>query len=178
MFVVVNIPKNFFRFNKKFESRISNEEISCIFDLKDKIDLNKHIKNVYMYMVYFAISTFIIEKFDYSRDKDLKDLRISAFNYLKLFLDNNYDFTKTIEEIDYALRIHYYSSDYENLKIKNTFETFMNYCLKIKLVQIFEVQNSSSITNDIIEYYMNQLDVNELLFVNFLSNDVKFYNFD
>jgi hypothetical protein len=104
MYLVLKIPKNFFRFNEKFESKISNEEITCIFDLEDKIDRNKHIKNVYTYMIYFALSTFIIEKFDYSYDKDNEDLHISAFNYLKLFLDNNYDFTKTIEEIDYALR--------------------------------------------------------------------------
>jgi hypothetical protein len=85
MYLVLKIPKNFFRFNEKFESKISNEEITCIFDLEDKIDRNKHIKNVYTYMIYFALSTFIIEKFDYSYDKDNEDLHISAFNYLKLF---------------------------------------------------------------------------------------------
>jgi hypothetical protein len=173
MYLVLKIPKSFFRFNEKFESKISNEEITCIFDLEDKIDRNAHIKNVYTYVIYFVISNFIIEKFDYSRDKDNKDLHTSAFNYLKLFLDNNYNFTKTIEEIDYALHDSYLR---ENFNIKHTFDTFKNYCLKIKIEQIFKVKDRLS--NDIIEDFMNRLDINELLFVNFLSNNVKFYNFD
>ena len=66
----------------------------------------------------------------------------------------------------------------ENFNIKHTFDTFKNYCLKIKLEQIFKVKNPSSMSNDIIEDVMNRLDINELLFVNFLSSNVKFYNFD
>ena len=175
MYLILKIPKNFFRFNEKFESRISNEEISCIFDLEDKIDRNVHIKNVYTYMIYFVISNFIIQKFDYSRDKDNKDLHASAFNYLKLFLDNNYNFAKTIEEIDYAVHSH------ENSKTKNIFTVFKEHCSEIKLINLIRFQSSKNLIiedEDTIENFMEQSNINELLFVNFLSYNVKYYNFD
>ena len=134
-----------------------------------------HIKNVYTYMIYFAISTLIVEKFNSYDITSHQDLQISAFRYLRLFIDNNYDFTKIIEEIDYAVHSH------EMSRIKHIFMVFNEYCSEIKLINLIRYQPSKNPNNedeDAIENFMEQSNINELLFVNFLSSNVKYYNFD
>lgn len=175
MLAVVQIPKTFFRFSRNINFKFSTEEITCVFDLEDKIDLNMHIKNVYTYMIYFAISTLIVEKFNSYDVASHQDFQFAAFRYLRLFNDNNYDFTKTIEEIDYAVHSH------ENSKTKNIFTVFKEHCSEIKLINLIRFQSSKNLIiedEDTIENFMEQSNINELLFVNFLSYNVKYYNFD
>lgn len=178
MLAVMQIPKDFFKFSRKINfnfSKDSSKNLICIFDLEDKIDLNMHIKNVYTYMIYFAISTLIVEKFNSYDVTTHQDLQISAFRYIRLFNDNNFDFTKTIEEIDYAVHSH------ENSKTKNIFTVFKEHCSEIKLINLIRFQSSKNPIiedEDTIENFMEQSNINELLFVNFLSYNVKYYNFD
>jgi hypothetical protein len=177
MLAVMQIPKDFFKFSRKINfnfSKDSSKNLICIFDLEDKIDLNMHIKNVYTYMIYFALSTLIVEKFNSYDVTTHQDLRISAFRYIRLFNDNNFDFTKTIEEIDYAVHSH------DNSKTKNIFMVFKEHCSEIKLINLIRFQSSKNPIiedEDTIENFMEQSNINELLFVNFLSSNVKYYKF-